>query len=281
MSDFLDYLNSSVDLARFNIGTNTETNQEIFINVGKGYITDGNDNILLSLGIANKNFYDLDYQRSEYGSRTITYVPALKELKVAKDLCLLLSNELITNKKYALFYKKLCVNYINDAYSNDIEVRFLTSEKIEKLNYSNEFSLRFNTIEQLQSHLQNLVPVINFLNDSDYSSGNINPGLNYSLTERNTIYTPPVVEINPISELPPDIEYVNPFPVEEARERLRELNGFEGESITQWDAELPNDYMISADIATNVVDTDIFISTDSSIVINPVSSINLIDDTPF
>lgn len=271
MPDFLDYLNNNIELMKFDIGGSDEST---VIKVGKGYIADDNDNILLSLGVTNKNFFDWTYQRREYG-RTIMYNPALKELPISKDLCLLVSNTLVVDKKYALFYKKLCASYINDAYINDIEVRFVTSEKIEELNYSNEFSLRFNTIEQLQSHLESAVPQIFFLNDSSYSSGNVNPGLNYLLSERNNTYVPPVTqELNPISELTPNL---NPFPIEDLRERIKTLSGYEGEQVTQWETSLPSDYIMSADVATDI-NPSVFINSDT-IVVNPTSSIDLIDDT--
>lgn len=211
LDEFLNHIQNYMDLRHFRIGNDT-SGTPIFIKVGKGYIADENDNILLMLGGKNTCLpHQYQYQSRSYSTgRRDDYVPPIKELRQASSLCLLISNKLVTDKKYALFYKKLEKNYISDAYTNDIEVRFLTSEKIEKLTYSNEFNLRFNTIEQLQSHLQNTVPKIWFLRDSDYIQG-VNPGLNYSLSERASVYVPPAIEAD------------NPFPTSELQERISEL----------------------------------------------------------
>ena len=208
LADFLDNLNMCLNLTSYIIGKD-ENDNDLVINVGKGYITDKDDNILLVLGLTDKGNSSFESQSRYYGDRF--YSPPIQELPQHPHLCMLISTELITNKTYALFYKKLEKDYIADAYQSNIEVRFITSQKIEKLTYSNEFELRFNTIEQLQSHLQNSVPKLMFLTDSDYQNG-VNPGLNCSLNERNPVYVPPVQETESI------------FPIDELRDMLSSLS---------------------------------------------------------
>lgn len=204
--DFMTNLNMRLNLNSYAVGKNEE-GDDIIIRVGKGYIVDENDNILLLLGLTDKGISNFDSQIED----RLGYYSPIQKLSQYPYLCLLISTKLITDEKYSSFYKKLEKYYINDFYKNDIEVRFITSEKIEKLSYDNEFKLRFNTIEQLQSHLQNSVPKLMFLSDSDYANG-INPGLNYPLSERNAIYVPPVQEQQDI------------FPTDALENKINSLN---------------------------------------------------------
>lgn len=131
-------------------------NEYISIGVGKGYIVDEKDNILLLLGVKQEKINDMSFFSTN---------PDSKELSFAQEnLVLFISSELMKNKTYSALYKILEKEYIKDAYSYDIDVLITTSEKIENLCYSNNFKIEFNSINQLTNYLKHDVKNILFKN---------------------------------------------------------------------------------------------------------------------
>lgn len=193
INDFINHLNKYEALTKYLIGKNDD-GTPIYLHVAKGYIVDNDNNILLMLCKDNTKEPSFNFSTQIWQYTNVAngreYYPYLKDLNHSNHFKLLISNELLKDKRYALFYKKLEKAYIIDAYKNDIDVIFTTSKRIEEESYSNEFHLRFNTVEQLKSHLDNLVPSLLFLTDRDYRRGS-NPSLHYSLNDRNDIYMSP------------------------------------------------------------------------------------------
>lgn len=141
----------------------------VIIKVAKGYISDENDNILLMLAskkshIHYTNSYDR-YIDSNYSNAEFS----------KENIVLLLSTELMSNKKYSMLYKHLEKEYIADAYKQDIDVIFTTSAKIEKKCYSNNFKVEFNTIDELTNHLNSVVGQVVFQDDDFFHT--VNPGM--------------------------------------------------------------------------------------------------------
>lgn len=106
-----------------------------YLNCLKGYIADKDDNILLILTTNSFNIFDRNDKLN------------------TECLKLFVSNELITNELYKNLFKKINSEYIQYCYENDIEVVFTNSLKIQKEVYSNDFDVSFNTLEELNNHL--------------------------------------------------------------------------------------------------------------------------------
>lgn len=178
LAQFLGALNQSLSLQCYNIGTN-ESN--VLIHVGNGYIVNEKDEILMILAI--KPFTDIRNKGITYQSRYST--EPIKEVN-AINFTLFVSTELITNPLYANFYKKLDKEYISDAYKAKLPVVFTTSAKIEKLIYSNEFDMTFNTIDEFNIHLKESVGQIMFKMDDDFKL--FNPGISNNPEDKQLKY---------------------------------------------------------------------------------------------
>ena len=84
---------------------------------------------------------------------------------------LLISNDLAYNKKYANFYKELCKEYIEILQNHDVEIRFLSTSKIDKLCYANDYQFKFTRINSFfdyQSILRKLITDEEQLNFSEF-----------------------------------------------------------------------------------------------------------------
>jgi hypothetical protein len=229
LRDFLGMINESVGLYPFNLGVGEE---KIIIHVAKGYIVNEKDELLMVL-TTKPDRLSLHYQ-SRYSNVSIP-----KEN--AKHLTLLISTELLTNPVYSNFYKKLEKEYILDAYKAEIPVVFTTTSKIEKLTYSNEFELKFNTVDELQNHLRDNVGNIMFKSNEQFKT--FNPGIGSKIEDRQRKFVPiktdeviweeeiPKMEgivaqmrrrgaIDPINPISAD--YLNSINIEESRRLINE-----------------------------------------------------------
>ena len=165
-STFSDFLDGYEGVRR--VIYNRTATEEVIVKVGKGYIADDTDRILFML--TNNSLNDIFYSRYS-NEQSDVYKTFIQE-----NLILFVSPELISNRKYSMLYKQLDADYIKSAYEQGIEVRFVTSEKIEKVCYSNSFGLKFNTINELTEHLNTTVKQL--LPSSFRNSDNvINPNL--------------------------------------------------------------------------------------------------------
>jgi len=112
---------------------------------------------------------------------------------------LYVSTEFITDPEYNSYYKRLQKAYLEICFLKGVEVRILTSQKIEQNTFANGFEINFSTVQELdyilKNDLKNLLcnPLRSFVNHSFF-----NP--------------------NAISVVPPSVEQV-----ETATDFLREI----------------------------------------------------------
>lgn len=189
--DFLNIMNGSDYAHGFYHGTGE--NRVEFV-VGNGVIFDIEGNILLSLVVdysAYPSIRSVPRQRKYVLNRPITEIDY-------SNYHLFISNEFARNKEYAAIYKKIEKCYINYAYEINLNVMFTSIERIEKLCFSNDFVMRFNTIGQLKSHMENVIPKLLFLRDSVMVRDNLYGSLEVDINDREDIYYPP----EPVEEIP-------------------------------------------------------------------------------
>lgn len=152
-NSFNDCIQESQRVSTYNFKDSKGLILAIF-KVGKHYITDKDDRILLTLCTREDNVkYYHEYSNSN-DVENIAHDEGLKEL------VLLVSTELLSKPEYQTFWKKFEKDYIQDCYKSGIEVRFTTCEKIEKLCFSNSFKVEYQNVEQLLYHMRNVIPLL-------------------------------------------------------------------------------------------------------------------------
>lgn len=102
----------------------------------KGMILDSRGDILLSLVTNTVNYWNED-------NKLLT-----------EHLKLFISVDFIQTEYYKNVFKKIQSEYIDWCYDNDIPVVITTSQKIEKELFSKDFELSFETLGELQEHLE-------------------------------------------------------------------------------------------------------------------------------
>jgi len=117
----------------------------------KGIIYDEGGNILLCLATNNVNFTEIR------NNGQIKIVPETLKLFVSTDF--------LKFEYYKNVFKKIQKEYIDLCYVNDIPVEFTTSEKIDKMFFSTEIEFSFNTVEEIQEHLQSGIGDLLFYED--------------------------------------------------------------------------------------------------------------------
>lgn len=142
--------------------------------VGKHYIADKDDRVLLTLCTRENNVkYYYEYSSSN-DIENIAHDEGLKEL------VLLVSTELLSKPEYQMFWKKFEKDYIQDCYKSGIEVRFTTCEKIEKLCFSNNFKVEYQNVEQLLYHMKTVIPLLAIKRGEDVAFETIHGSLDSS-----------------------------------------------------------------------------------------------------
>ena len=129
----------------------------------------------------------------------------------SEHFVLFLSTELFNNPNYTVFYKKLQKEFIDTFHKIGVEVRIIPSSKIEEANYSNNFNMNFNKIDELTNHLNNDVQHLLF-NNRNYA---VSAGLNVPLEDRNPIFVPE----EPVQES--DLDWIDEYIGRPTRRRTR------------------------------------------------------------
>ena len=136
-SDLFRCLQHGFKESRFNFKYADENH---LLNCMKGYLADDEDNILMVLATRSDNIYLREHDLFS------------SELNV-EEIRLYVSTRLLMEEKYKNVYKKLEKDYIRSCYDHHIEVMFTTSEKIEEMVFSNHFHVDFDSITELNDHL--------------------------------------------------------------------------------------------------------------------------------
>lgn len=227
----VDYLYEYLNFCQSNYEMFIDKERLIRIKVLKGCIYDMHNNLLLMMSC--KSGKSINYSRN---SNVLT-----KEH--GKNLFLFLSNNLVFNSAYAPLYKELQEDYISKASEIDIPVIILSSEKIDKLHYSNDFEIKFNKIDDLQYHLNNVVGSI--LKKSEYDFQSFHPGI---VPERIIEVIPePVIEQPDVIEI---AEYVPAPPIPDRTEAI--INSLQEATEQMLAAGSPTDrYVAGFDPSSN------------------------------
>lgn len=115
--------------------------KEIVVYIGKGYIADSKGKMLMCL-CTNEPYYDDFFEPSQYDTEEYNIL-------AFSQFTLLVSSNFARNPLYAGLYKVLDEKYINKLGESDVEIRHISSAKIEKLCYSNDYEFKFNSITSL------------------------------------------------------------------------------------------------------------------------------------
>lgn len=124
--------------------------------VGQGILTDEIGSVLLVLTIHKDKFLDF---YNEITNDEVDY----------SKLKLFVSKDLFSNPKYSLLWRKIEKEYYYNAISEGVDVEILSSDRIEKLIYSDGINVDFSNITEFQNHLNNEVynNFIQFVTDSE------------------------------------------------------------------------------------------------------------------
>lgn len=139
----IEALNERGEIVRFPI-------KEDFVYVAQGYILTSDKIPLLTLALKDKYYYAY-YTEQDY-SKFVLY----------------LSTDLVSNPKYASFYRRLSVAYLSDCYSKGVEVRIVAPQVIENNTFASDFEIRPSSISQLQSYLETEVGQFFVNRDEDF-----------------------------------------------------------------------------------------------------------------
>ncbi len=128
----------------------TVDNQRLY--VGKGLVLDPTGRILLCLTVKGEAYFRKSPGAfsDDRASNAVDY----------EEFILFLSPELMLTSSYSSIYKMLQKNYIDICYEKGVEVRTLSSHKIEQNTFANEFKIDFNTISEMDYCLKNEVKLL-------------------------------------------------------------------------------------------------------------------------
>lgn len=139
----LNYLSTSVQLRKI------ETNG-LTIHIGKGIIYDSDKNILLCLSVETQSILDRviegDYSWKSFfeGNRNF----------VGYDcFTMFVSTEFANDKKFAVLYRRIKKIYLDFCFEKGIEMRLISSSKIEQNTFTNSLKIKFNSLTELNNHL--------------------------------------------------------------------------------------------------------------------------------
>lgn len=105
------------------------------VSVGKGFIMDDNNDFLMLLTT----------------NEDISWNEMIE--KGYSNLRLYLSSDFITNPIYRNLYKKMTTDYLSEFFKLGIEVVFIPTKEIEKRCFSNAFQVEFDSLQELDEHL--------------------------------------------------------------------------------------------------------------------------------
>lgn len=142
--------------------------------VGKGYITDNKGRLLLCL-CTNKPSY-----RNDTHGLLIpdNYYPEEHNARAYEQFTLLVANEFSRKPEYKEFFEEINKRYIQELGEADVEIRYLSSAKMESLCYSNDYKFEFNSVDSLLNYQDFLRSLINNMNRVNFI--NTNPSLEQS-----------------------------------------------------------------------------------------------------
>jgi len=227
---------------------------------GKFYITDKESNVLFTMCMRKPE--DIVYTnptrtRGENGENV--YIDAEHD-EGLKKLVMLVSTELATSEKYKKFWVKFEKDYIQKAYQQEIEVRYMSSSKIEKLCFSNNFKVDYASLNELLLHMKVHIPRIAVMDVNAIDFRNINPSLDTHFV--------PATEDTEVQSISVDLDAsVDPARIREA------LSGMYQQSVQ---LEYPDP------VVTSVNDDDFgitFTEESGPFPIELASDVTLIDDT--
>jgi len=139
----LSYLSTSVFLRRI------ETNG-LIIHVGKGVIYDDENNILLSLSIETQFIVDALVNDTYNWS---SLFEANRNFVGYEPFIMFVSTEFANDKKFAVLYRRIKKIYLDFCFEKGIEMRLISSSKIEKNTFTNNLKIKFNSLTELNRHL--------------------------------------------------------------------------------------------------------------------------------
>jgi len=123
-ADLINNLWRGNNCSRFEI-----KNEDTYVNIALGYMTDKHQNILLIL--------------TTKGSTNIN-----------DNITLFVATEFVNNPEYKLLYNKLYKEYISEFIKKDMNVSFMPSNKIENYVFNKPNMVKYNTITEFQDFLQ-------------------------------------------------------------------------------------------------------------------------------
>lgn len=129
-------------------------NPEI-VDCGRGFVQDRLGNILLLFTVKSEELTYKDGRfRGDFSFKDDNYN------QISENIKLFVSTVLVTEKKYTNLYKRLDKEIISRCYADGIAVEFTTSKKIDDTIYRDGLDFAFNTINELNTHLENDIPAI-------------------------------------------------------------------------------------------------------------------------
>lgn len=148
--NFFVYFNFKLLPSRFSFITNSVTHLLI---VSKGYIRTIQGKPLVMIGI-NK-YFNNHYKNNEYTKNRDNVQPEYYDrFKV------FIASEFMTNPIYKNVWKKFNTECMTALYDFGIPVEITTPDAITKQFFNDGFSLKFNSITEMQEHLNTVVPMI-------------------------------------------------------------------------------------------------------------------------
>jgi hypothetical protein len=129
--------------------------------IGKGLIIDKDSGQVLMCLTLKQEELNYDFPLKEMSKSDFSNTDNIDYHK----FIMFVSTELVSNSKYSVFYRRLQKIYLNFCFEKGIEMRIISASIIKKNTFANSFKVAFNSITQLQDHLNNDVQHIFMTNE--------------------------------------------------------------------------------------------------------------------